>query len=434
MTSKIIEYHRKYASKYIPAEGSRLAEIIPQCDEYYYSEKLDGILLITINDGKDIKFFNSSGIKITLPILKSVFPKDAIGLWAGELYVNGNKRSRPFLVSKSISNGNDDLSYAIFDIVEDVRKSVTERIVAIDRFFPESGKIHKINLKKTNSRGQIITEFNQLVNDGSEGMVIHTQQGFTYKVKPQMTLDCVILGYAMRENGSQIRELLIGVALDDGFMVIGKVGTGFSDLEREQLVSNLEPLVINSNIVEVAGNGLAFYWVKPEFVVAVKCLELLIDNSEGPISKQKVIFSDEKGYNQSGKITGVSLMSPVYEGIRMDKKADTISAGLSQITSRVEIRVNESHLKQLNASEIINREVYIKEGKNGKSLRKFVSWKTNKEVTGLYPAYVLYYTDFSSGRKDPLQTEIYTAIDENELEVKFNDLIAENIKKGWVKI
>ena len=434
MTSKIIEYHRKYASKYIPAEGSRLAEIIPQCDEYFYSEKLDGILLITINDGKDIRFFNSSGIELALPILKSVFPKDAIGLWAGELYVNGNKRSRPFLVSKSISNGNDDLSYAIFDIVEDVRKTISERIDSINRFFTESGKIHKIHLKKTNSRGQIITEFNQLVNDGSEGMVIHTPQGFTYKAKPQMTLDCVILGYAMRENGRQIRELLIGIALDDGFMVIGKVGTGFSDLEREQLVSNLEPLVINSNIVEVAGNGLAFYWVKPEFVVEVKCLELLIDNSEGPISKLKVIFSDEKGYSQSGMITGVSLMSPVYAGIRMDKKADAISAGLSQITSRVEIRVNESHLKQLKASQIIKREVYIKEGKNGKSLRKFVSWKTNKEETGSFPAYILYYTDFSSGRKEPLQTEIFTAVDKEELDIKFNNLISENIKKGWEKV
>ena len=434
MTSKIIEYHRKYASKYIPAEGSRLAEIIPQCDEYFYSEKLDGILLITINDGKDIRFFNSSGIELALPILKSVFPKDAIGLWAGELYVNGNKRSRPFLVSKSISNGNDDLSYAIFDIVEDVRKTISERIDSINRFFTESGKIHKIHLKKTNSRDQIITEFNQLVNDGSEGMVIHTPQGFTYKAKPQMTLDCVILGYAMRENGRQIRELLIGIALDDGFMVIGKVGTGFSDLEREQLVSNLEPLVINSNIVEVAGNGLAFYWVKPEFVVEVKCLELLIDNSEGPISKLKVIFSDEKGYSQSGMITGVSLMSPVYAGIRMDKKADAISAGLSQITSRVEIRVNESHLKQLKASQIIKREVYIKEGKNGKSLRKFVSWKTNKEETGSFPAYILYYTDFSSGRKEPLQTEIFTAVDKEELDIKFNNLISENIKKGWEKV
>ena len=28
----------------------------------------------------------------------------------------------------------------------------------------------------------------------------------------------------------------------------------------------------------------------------------------------------------------------------------------------------------------------------------------------------------------------HTAIDENELEIKFNDLIAKNIKKGWVKI
>jgi hypothetical protein len=46
----------------------------------------------------------------------------------------------------------------------------------------------------------------------------------------------------------------------------------------------------------------------------------------------------------------------------------------------------------------------------------------------------LYYTDFSAGRKDPLQTDIYTAIDEVELELKFDDLLAENIKKGWEKI
>ena len=52
MNQKIIDYHRKYASKYIPAEGSRLAEIIPQCDEYYYTEKLDGHLFFASNDGK----------------------------------------------------------------------------------------------------------------------------------------------------------------------------------------------------------------------------------------------------------------------------------------------------------------------------------------------------------------------------------------------
>jgi hypothetical protein len=434
MNQKAIDYHRKYASKYIPAEGGRLAEIIPQCDEYYYTEKLDGHLFFASNDGKEIKFYNRSGIEKMLPALQSLFPKEAIGIWAGELYVLGNERSRPFLVSKSISNGSDDLAFAVFDIVNDERKSLHERFMEIDKFFPKSGKIHRINLEKTDTRSQIINGFNELVTKGREGMIIHTPQGFTYKAKPQMSIDCIVLGYAMRENGNQIRELLVGIALDDGYMVIGKVGIGFSEAEREEWVRDLQPLIINSNSIEIAGNGLAFYWVKPALVVEVKCLELLIENSDGVISKQKVKFNDENGYSPAGKITGVSLMSPVYAGKRVDKKADLLDAGLSQITSRIEIEVNESNIKEEQASEIIRREVYKKDGKNGTALRKFISWKTNKEDTGLFPAYILYYTDFSVGRKDPLQTEIYTAIDKDELKLKFDGLLTENIKKGWEKI
>lgn len=33
-------------------------------------------------------------------------------------------------------------------------------------------------------------------------------------------------------------------------------------------------------------------------------------------------------------------------------------------------------------------------------LHKFLLWKTNKEQTGRYPAYIIYHTDFSSGRKE----------------------------------
>jgi hypothetical protein len=434
MKQKLIDYHRKYASKYIPAEGIRLAEIIPQCDEYFYSEKLDGHLFFANNDGKEIKFYNKSGIEFSMPALNSLFPQEAIGLWAGELYIFGNERSRPFLVSKAISNGSDDLAFAVFDSVNDERKSLQERFIEICKYFPESGKIHRINLERTETRSQITNEYNELISKGREGMVIHTPQGHTYKVKPQISIDCVVLGYAIRENGNQIRELLVGIVVEDGYMVIGKIGTGFSEIEREEWVRNLQPLIINSNCIEIAGNGLAFYWVKPELVIEVKCLELLIENSEGTIYKQKVKFINEIGYSQAGKITGVSLMSPIYEGIRTDKKADLFDAGLSQLTSRIEIEVNESNFKERQASEIVRREVYKKDGKNGTALRKIISWKTNKEITGLFPAYILYYTDFSPGRKDPLQTDIYTAIDEVELELKFDDLLAENIKKGWEKI
>ena len=295
-------------------------------------------------------------------------------------------------------------------------------------------KVEKYNLERTETRSQIINEYNELISKGREGMVIHTPQGHIYKVKPQMSIDCVVLGYAMRENGTQIRELLIGIVVEDGYMVIGKVGTGFSEAEREEWVRDLRPLVINSNCIEIAGNGLAFYWVKPELVIEVKCLELLIENSEGTITKQKVKFNKEIGYSQAGKIMGVSLMSPIYAGIRTDKKADLFDAGQSQLTSRIEIEVDESNFKERQTSEIVRREVYKKDGKIGTAIRKFISWKTNKETTGLFPAYILYYTDFSLGRKDPLQTEIYTAINEVELELKFDDLLAENIKKGWEKI
>lgn len=433
MNQRIIDYHRRYASKYVPAEGNRLLEVIPQCDVYYYAEKLDGILLFADNDGKEIKFFNKSGVEIELHALHAAFPTNAIGLWVGELYISVGKRSRPFLVSSSISKGNNDLAFGIFDFVDDVRKTIEERYLDISKFFPESGIVHKIDLKKTDSRTQVINQFNELVANGSEGMVIHTPQGITYKAKPQLSIDCIVLGYAMKENGDQLRDLLIGIAVEDGYMVLGKVGSGFSESEREEWGRNLKSKVVNSTILEVAGNGLAFYWVKPEIVIEIKCLELLVENSDGPISKQKVGFNNENGYSQVGMITGVSLMSPVYGGIRFDKNADIINAGLDQITSRVEIIINNSSVKQGQSSKLLKREIYIKEGKNGRALRKFVSWKTNKEITGSFPPYILYYTDFSSGRKEPLQTEIYTAVDQEELEIKFNKLLEENIKKGWEK-
>ena len=67
-------------------------------------------------------------------------------------------------------------------------------------------------------------------------------------------------------------------------------------------------------------------------------------------------------------------------------------------------------------------------------MRKFVGWKTNKEATGKYPAYALYFTDFSAGRKDPLQADIYISPTEDELRAKLVTLIEENVKKGWNKV
>ena len=85
-------------------------------------------------------------------------------------------------------------------------------------------------------------------------------------------------------------------------------------------------------------------------------------------------------------------------------------------------------------SKVISREVYVKESKGTNMVRKFVIWKTNKEATGEYPAYVYHYTDFSPGRKEMLKKEIKVSNSKKQIEEIFAAELAENVKKGWNKV
>jgi hypothetical protein len=44
------------------------------------------------------------------------------------------------------------------------------------------------------------------------------------------------------------------------------------------------------------------------------------------------------------------------------------------------------------------------------------------------------YSDFSSGRKSPLEQEIFLCSSKQEMEEKIAVLITENIKSGWEKV
>jgi len=65
-------------------------------------------------------------------------------------------------------------------------------------------------------------------------------------------------------------------------------------------------------------------------------------------------------------------------------------------------------------------------------VRKLVVWKTNKETEDpMYPAFVVHWTDYSPGRKDPLKRTVRLAPDKGlALEIA-DDLINSEIKRGW---
>ena len=98
------------------------------------------------------------------------------------------------------------------------------------------------------------------------------------------------------------------------------------------------------------------------------------------------------------------------------------------LTPRITENIIETELAD---SEVTIREVYKKEGKSGIAVRKFVALKTNKEQSGIFAPFVVIYTDYSAGRKTPLEQDLFLCEDKAMVSLKIKELKEENIKKGW---
>ena len=61
-------------------------------------------------------------------------------------------------------------------------------------------------------------------------------------------------------------------------------------------------------------------------------------------------------------------------------------------------------------------------------------WKTNKQDAGdAFPTFVVHWTDYAPGRKDPIKHTVKPAHDEASATATADALIEKNIKKGWTR-
>jgi len=297
--------------------------------------------------------------------------------------------------------------------------------------------LHAVKNSFVESRKDIAALYKEIVEDGGqEGIVVRSQNGPTYKIKPLITLDAVILGYAEGEGSraGMLKEVLVGLCVaKDQYLLLTKVGNGYSEDERKNLLKELGKKKVDSGYIEVSGSNVAFTMVAPNQVVEFSCLDVFGENSKGTISKMCIRYQ-EGSYSATGKQPMASVISPVYVKMRTDKKANAEDAGLSQITKIISLDKHSAEKLDLKKSEILSREVYVKERKGMKMVRKFMVWKTNKEATGEYPAYVYHYTDFSASRAEMLKKEIKVSDSKKQIEEIFAAEVLENVKKGWEKV
>ena len=107
---------------------------------------------------------------------------------------------------------------------------------------------------------------------------------------------------------------------------------------------------------------------------------------------------------------------------------------IRQVTDLVEVPLADRDARQvvLPTSEVLRREVYTKLMKGETIVRKFVLWKTNKELQSEdYPAFVAHFTDFSPNRKTALERELRVSNSREQIEALWEGLKGSNLAKGW---
>jgi hypothetical protein len=436
----ISQYKTKIASRYLPVDPEQIGLKIIESEYYYASVKHDGYFsALEIKDGVATLYDRNGNpleIKAITAAAKTI--KEDL-LLAGEICVfKDGKSSNNREVAAALDEADKyDIRFGAFDVLsykgQEVTFDVKEKLALIKEH-AKTQEVFAIEQVFMESRKDIIA-FYKSIADKEEGAVVRSADGMVYKIKPSITIDLVVLGYALGASDEEVlRELLLGSVKEDGtYQIVSKCGNGFTDKDRLEMAQKLKAMAVDSTYTEVSGAKTAFVMVDPSLVVEITCLDLISENTKGSIKKASLMFDKKTGYTVKEQSNTVSCISPVFTRFRNDKQANQSDAGEKQYSHLIEPASNETPAA-LAPSSILSREVYTKSGKGGTAVRKFIGLKTNKENTLQYAPYLVLYTDFSAGRKTPLEQEIFLCSSSEEMEKKMSELVEENIKKGWEKV
>lgn len=435
-------YKSNQASKYIPVRGDEILTKVFDCEKYSISTKYDGHLCFIVKDKGGIYLFNFNGEPFERQDLidESNILLDKEGILVGEIFnYKEDERTRSFDLVKNLKNKDSSIKIVVFDIISYDGASFEESLweekkELIDKLVSKGKNIFSIEEIEVSSRKDIQSEFeDRVINKNQEGLIVKGFNGPIFKIKPKLTFDFVVLGYSLgySNNFNLLKELLFGIMIEkDEFLIIGKVGGGFTIEQRTSILDSLKNIKIESNLIEPSGSKTPFTFIRPEKVIQIESIDIINYTSNQPIKKSVIKFQKNK-FLKVNYSPSVSLISPIFKGFRDDKIVQLDQVGLSQITRIIELEKEILETSDKSNSQILKKEVYIKVVKGVKMVKKYFIWKTNSSSES-YPKYVFYKIDYSPTRGDKLQRDIKVSNNQDQIFTIFSEQIEKDIKKGWV--
>ncbi|GHU03084.1 hypothetical protein FACS1894158_00630 [Betaproteobacteria bacterium] len=448
----VATYKKEVCKSYISLNPEQINERLGGSD-FYVTRKYDGEFSVLFWTGETLFAINTGGtVRTGLPcleeaakILKAGGISEAI--IPAELHVSEEQehRSRVFEVLTALADKDlhNSLRLAPFDLIslngESFKaNSYGDTHQKLSELFHDNPWCIPVRCQRANSKAAVKELFAAWVEgEGAEGLVVRSELPLVYKVKSRYSIDVAVVGFSegTAENKGQIRSLLLALMPEEGvYQIIGRTGNGFGEELKKTLFERLLALKIPSKYIETDSNHVAFHMVKPELVLELTINDVLFETSSGVILNPRLEIRDGE-YRSIGAVPGLSVVFPIFERLREDKQANAQDVRLTQIAEFMFTPASNPATPsgELPKSELLQRDVYKKEAGTKLMVQKFLAWKTNKEAHG-YPAYVLSYTNFSSERAEPLSSEVRISASEAQILSLFQDFVAKNVKKGWVKV
>lgn len=441
----VTAYKQQVCRRYLSLNPDQIDQRLGGTD-YVVTRKYDGELAVICFEGDEVFTVNTGGrVRLGLELHAEALARlRAAGLTAAvvpaELYVAQDAgRTRVFDVAAALADParHASLRLAPFDIVSldgepYASAGYAETHARLSSIF--SGPlVTPVQAEAAASRQQVAELYRAWVGgEGAEGLVVRSELPIVYKVKPTYTLDVAVIGYSENPDiAGQVRSLLVAFATEDGrYQPVGHVGSGLTDATRADFHTRLSPLEVASSYIETDANHVAFHLVRPELVIEVKVNDVLFESTSGPILNALLEF--DGSWTRTGTAAGVSIIHPVLERVRDDKAAAGADVRLAQIEQHWSwpLPIGATDTAERPASRILRREVFTKTVGGKLMVQKFLVWQTNKSAYG-YAEYVLAYTNFSSGRADPLSSEVRISEHAEQVLAMADALIADKVKSGW---
>lgn len=453
--NRVRDHKRRLSGHMAALDKDALKKKMPS-DAFHVSRKVDGEFTVLVLDEGEIYSVNPGGtVRIGLPFmdeakkrLQDVGAKRA--LIAGELYyARSDKRPRVHDVVRVARKPEkkEDLEllrFAVFDIMEidsqELSGQFPDTWKMINDLFSKGALIHPVDASDAADSDAVFNLFQKWVEtEGEEGLVARSDAAGMFKIKPRHTLDVAVIGFAegTEDREGMLHDALMAVIRDEGtFHVLGRVGGGFTDEQRQELYSDLKDIEAESDYHEINADRVAYRMVRPEWVFEISCLDLITENTRGGTMDRMVLNWNikDRRYEIVRHMPLASIISPIFIRKRDDKAAVPSDVGIKQITDLVDVRNADKNALEIvfPKSEVLERKVYTKVQKEATMVRKIVLWKTNKETESEdFPAYVVYGTDFSPNRKVPLNRDIRVSNSKEQIEELMAGLEKKYFLKGW---